>query len=145
MILSSFLSRYGEPTGRRSSSRTSSAGGYPGSRRTVFPHVFARLRYWVLAVVPYLLWAFCANHSLETCKRIYRVCLHPVQLLPASNSDAPNYLWRFDRFLCPWLYGTKLQPSAFFSFAPTRSSIGADLFWYSSFRHSQVWSPINYG
>ncbi|KAH9950928.1 hypothetical protein B0H21DRAFT_408752 [Amylocystis lapponica] len=34
-------------------------------------------RYWVLAVVPYLLWAFCANHTLETCQRVYRI---PVSL-----------------------------------------------------------------
>ena len=30
-------------------------------------------RYWVIAVVPYLLYAFVNNHSLETCQRIYRV------------------------------------------------------------------------
>ncbi|KAL7285619.1 hypothetical protein ACG7TL_000723 [Trametes sanguinea] len=30
-------------------------------------------RYWVLAVVPYLLWAFAVNHPLETCERIFRI------------------------------------------------------------------------
>ncbi|OCH96427.1 hypothetical protein OBBRIDRAFT_718231 [Obba rivulosa] len=30
-------------------------------------------RYWVLAVVPYLLWAFTVNHPWETCERIYRI------------------------------------------------------------------------
>ncbi|EPT01589.1 hypothetical protein FOMPIDRAFT_1029811 [Fomitopsis schrenkii] len=30
-------------------------------------------RYWVLVTVPYLLWAFVTQHSLETCERIYRV------------------------------------------------------------------------
>lgn len=31
-------------------------------------------RYWVITVVPYLLYAFVNNHSLETCQRIYKVC-----------------------------------------------------------------------
>ncbi|KAI0347671.1 hypothetical protein BDW22DRAFT_1423954 [Trametopsis cervina] len=30
-------------------------------------------RYWVIAVVPYLLWAFCTNHTLEECQRLYRI------------------------------------------------------------------------
>ncbi|KAI0078865.1 hypothetical protein K474DRAFT_1659786 [Panus rudis PR-1116 ss-1] len=30
-------------------------------------------RYWVIAVVPYLLWAFCTNHTQETCDRIYKI------------------------------------------------------------------------
>ncbi|KAI0715111.1 hypothetical protein C8Q76DRAFT_795904 [Earliella scabrosa] len=30
-------------------------------------------RYWVLAVVPYLLYCFCANHPLELCERIYKI------------------------------------------------------------------------
>jgi hypothetical protein len=30
-------------------------------------------RYWVITVVPYLLYAFVNNHSLETCERIYKV------------------------------------------------------------------------
>ena len=30
-------------------------------------------RYWVITVVPYLLYAFVNNHSLETCQRIYKV------------------------------------------------------------------------
>ncbi|KAI0673572.1 hypothetical protein C8Q78DRAFT_967987 [Trametes maxima] len=34
-------------------------------------------RYWVLAVVPYLLWAFCVNHPIETCERIFKI---PVSL-----------------------------------------------------------------
>ncbi|KAG7099646.1 hypothetical protein E1B28_001472 [Marasmius oreades] len=29
-------------------------------------------RYWVIAVVPYLLYCFVANHSMETCEKIYR-------------------------------------------------------------------------
>ncbi|KAI0684127.1 hypothetical protein BC835DRAFT_1422565 [Cytidiella melzeri] len=28
-------------------------------------------RYWVIAVVPYLLWAFCTNHTVEECEKIY--------------------------------------------------------------------------
>ncbi|KAI0688136.1 hypothetical protein BC835DRAFT_333933 [Cytidiella melzeri] len=30
-------------------------------------------RYWVIAVVPYLLWAFCTNHTVEECEKIYRI------------------------------------------------------------------------
>ncbi|TFY53229.1 hypothetical protein EVG20_g10212 [Dentipellis fragilis] len=30
-------------------------------------------RYWVIAVVPYLLYAFVMNHSAEECQRIYKV------------------------------------------------------------------------
>lgn len=30
-------------------------------------------RYWVITVVPYLLYAFVNNHSLETCQRIYKI------------------------------------------------------------------------
>ena len=30
-------------------------------------------RYWVLTVVPYLLYVFCVNHSSQTCQRIYRI------------------------------------------------------------------------
>lgn len=34
-----------------------------------------------MAVVPYLLWAFCKNHSLEECERIFRVrCLFSPEL-----------------------------------------------------------------
>ncbi|KAI0094256.1 hypothetical protein BDY19DRAFT_11232 [Irpex rosettiformis] len=29
-------------------------------------------RYWVIAVVPYLLWAFCTNHTWNECEQIYR-------------------------------------------------------------------------
>ncbi|KAI9512487.1 hypothetical protein F5148DRAFT_1162119 [Russula earlei] len=30
-------------------------------------------RYWVISVVPYLLYAFVNNHSLETCQKIYKI------------------------------------------------------------------------
>ncbi|KIP10082.1 hypothetical protein PHLGIDRAFT_272630 [Phlebiopsis gigantea 11061_1 CR5-6] len=30
-------------------------------------------RYWVIAVMPYLLWAFCTNHSLEECEKVFRI------------------------------------------------------------------------
>ncbi|KIJ22045.1 hypothetical protein PAXINDRAFT_105804 [Paxillus involutus ATCC 200175] len=30
-------------------------------------------RYWVIAVVPYLLFAFVTNHTLEVCERIYKI------------------------------------------------------------------------
>ncbi|KAJ7654841.1 hypothetical protein B0H17DRAFT_1021720 [Mycena rosella] len=30
-------------------------------------------RYWVIAVVPYLLYCFVMDHSLETCQRIYKI------------------------------------------------------------------------
>ncbi|KAH9065834.1 hypothetical protein EDB87DRAFT_1593350 [Lactarius vividus] len=30
-------------------------------------------RYWVITVVPYLLYAFVNNHSLETCQKIYKI------------------------------------------------------------------------
>ncbi|KAF9074854.1 hypothetical protein BDP27DRAFT_1286950 [Rhodocollybia butyracea] len=30
-------------------------------------------RYWVIAVVPYLLYAFVSDHSVETCQKIYRI------------------------------------------------------------------------
>ncbi|KAJ8523347.1 hypothetical protein ONZ45_g209 [Pleurotus djamor] len=30
-------------------------------------------RYWVIAVVPYLLYCFVMDHSLETCQRIFRI------------------------------------------------------------------------
>ncbi|KZT08530.1 uncharacterized protein LAESUDRAFT_723398 [Laetiporus sulphureus 93-53] len=46
-------------------------------------------RYWVLAVVPYLLWAFVANHSLETCKRVYRI---PVALAMWNQASAEAIL-----------------------------------------------------
>ncbi|EKM61383.1 uncharacterized protein PHACADRAFT_204552 [Phanerochaete carnosa HHB-10118-sp] len=29
--------------------------------------------YWVMAVAPYLLWAFCTNHTLEECERVFRI------------------------------------------------------------------------
>ncbi|KAJ7361406.1 hypothetical protein DFH08DRAFT_1074398 [Mycena albidolilacea] len=32
-------------------------------------------RYWVIAVVPYLLYCFVADHSLETCQKIYKAPL----------------------------------------------------------------------
>lgn len=30
-------------------------------------------RYWVIAVVPYLLFCFVVNHTREVCESIYRV------------------------------------------------------------------------
>ncbi|KAI0687163.1 hypothetical protein BC835DRAFT_1512788 [Cytidiella melzeri] len=30
-------------------------------------------RYWVIAAVPYFLWAFCTNHTVEECEKIYRI------------------------------------------------------------------------
>lgn len=33
----------------------------------------APYRYWVITVVPYLLYCFVVNHSRETCERIYKV------------------------------------------------------------------------
>ncbi|KAK7063944.1 hypothetical protein R3P38DRAFT_2821379 [Favolaschia claudopus] len=30
-------------------------------------------RYWVIAVVPYLLYCFVSDHSLETCQKIYKI------------------------------------------------------------------------
>jgi Family of unknown function (DUF6533) len=32
-------------------------------------------RYWVIAVVPYLLYSFVMDHSLETCQKIFRVSI----------------------------------------------------------------------
>jgi len=32
-------------------------------------------RYWVIAVVPYLLYAFVVDHSVEDCKKIYKACI----------------------------------------------------------------------
>ncbi|KAI0784734.1 hypothetical protein C8Q75DRAFT_778697 [Abortiporus biennis] len=30
-------------------------------------------RYWVIAVIPYLLWAFCTDHDLEECEKIFQI------------------------------------------------------------------------
>jgi hypothetical protein len=39
--------------------------------------------YWVIAVVPYLLFAFVTNHTLEVCERIYKVgTIATISLLP---------------------------------------------------------------
>ncbi|PCH34042.1 hypothetical protein WOLCODRAFT_141940 [Wolfiporia cocos MD-104 SS10] len=46
-------------------------------------------RYWVLAVVPYLLWAFVVNHTLEECKNIYRI---PVALAMWNQASAETIL-----------------------------------------------------
>lgn len=34
-----------------------------------------RNRYWVIATVPYLLWAFCVDHPKTLCDKIYKVKL----------------------------------------------------------------------
>ncbi|KAJ3488178.1 hypothetical protein NLI96_g3009 [Meripilus lineatus] len=36
-----------------------------------FAYLFCR--YWVIAVVPYLIWAFVVDHSHETCQKIFRI------------------------------------------------------------------------
>ncbi|KAI0937193.1 hypothetical protein AcV5_005150 [Taiwanofungus camphoratus] len=46
-------------------------------------------RYWVLIVVPYLLWAFCSNHPLSTCQRIYKI---PVSLAMWNQVSAETIL-----------------------------------------------------
>ncbi|OBZ68376.1 hypothetical protein A0H81_11628 [Grifola frondosa] len=46
-------------------------------------------RYWVLAVVPYLLWSFCVNHPIETCERIYKI---PVALAMWNQVAAEGIL-----------------------------------------------------
>ncbi|KAI0685785.1 hypothetical protein BC835DRAFT_1289383, partial [Cytidiella melzeri] len=38
---------------------------------TLVKVVYLLCRYWVIAVVPYLLWAFCTNHTIEECEKIY--------------------------------------------------------------------------
>ena len=43
-------------------------------------------RYWVLAVVPYLLYAFAVNHTLETCQRIYAVRFLLTSLRPFAHT-----------------------------------------------------------
>ncbi|KAJ7861971.1 hypothetical protein B0H14DRAFT_2180979, partial [Mycena olivaceomarginata] len=40
---------------------------HPGLRLTPVAHGF-----WVIAVVPCLLYCFLADHSLETCEKIYK-------------------------------------------------------------------------
>lgn len=35
--------------------------------------IFIDTSYWVIGVVPYLLYCFVLDHDLETCQRIYRV------------------------------------------------------------------------
>ncbi|EIN13912.1 hypothetical protein PUNSTDRAFT_57778, partial [Punctularia strigosozonata HHB-11173 SS5] len=42
-------------------------------RWTPIKLTYLMCRYWVLTVVPYLLYVFCVDHSLETCQRIYRI------------------------------------------------------------------------
>ncbi|KAI0034436.1 hypothetical protein K488DRAFT_45334 [Vararia minispora EC-137] len=34
--------------------------------------VYLFCRYWVLATIPYHLWAYAVDHSLETCQRVYK-------------------------------------------------------------------------
>lgn len=60
-------------------------------------------RYWVITVVPYLLYAFVINHSLETCQKIYKVG-------PASNAEFLTVVTSI-RSPWHWLCGTKLVRS----------------------------------
>ncbi|EJF67084.1 hypothetical protein DICSQDRAFT_164921 [Dichomitus squalens LYAD-421 SS1] len=46
-------------------------------------------RYWVLAVVPYLLYAFAVNHTEETCQRIFKI---PVALAMWNQVAAESIL-----------------------------------------------------
>jgi hypothetical protein len=47
---------------------------YVDSKTSNAAHLLVNIyRYWVITVVPYLLYAFVNNHSLETCQRIYKV------------------------------------------------------------------------
>ena len=41
----------------------------------IFSYVPSYCSYWVMAVVPYLLYAFCTNHTEEECERIFRVLI----------------------------------------------------------------------
>ena len=36
-------------------------------------------RYWVLFVMPYILFTFVMNHSKETCEKLYRVRCSPLR------------------------------------------------------------------
>ncbi|KAL4246963.1 DUF6533 domain-containing protein [Abortiporus biennis] len=36
-----------------------------------FSYIFCR--YWVLAVIPYLLWAFCTDHTWDECEKIFKI------------------------------------------------------------------------
>jgi hypothetical protein len=40
--------------------------------RVSHTHIAHGVRYWVIAVVPYLLYCFVMDHSLETCQTIYK-------------------------------------------------------------------------
>ncbi|CAL1694094.1 unnamed protein product [Somion occarium] len=46
-------------------------------------------RYWVLATVPYLIWAFCQDHPQSTCDRIYKI---PVALAMWNQVAAETIL-----------------------------------------------------
>ncbi|KJA28378.1 hypothetical protein HYPSUDRAFT_697811 [Hypholoma sublateritium FD-334 SS-4] len=43
------------------------------TRWTAVKIAYLFCRYWVITVVPYLLYCFVADHSLETCQRIYKI------------------------------------------------------------------------
>ena len=69
-VLGSSFSRSGRPTGLQSKSRICSAGMSIRVPPIVCPSTCS---YWVIGVVPYLLYCFVGDHTLEKCQRIYRV------------------------------------------------------------------------
>jgi hypothetical protein len=65
-------------------------------------------RYWVIAVVPYLLYCFAMDHSKETCLKIYRVSTFCTFL--------PNVTKSLPRFQSPWLCGIRSDQNVCFHF-----------------------------
>lgn len=58
---------------------------------THFDHFTFPTSYWVIVVVPYLLYAFVTNHTQEVCEKIYKVnahrCLHANTYLCRVDAD----------------------------------------------------------
>ncbi|PSS29615.1 hypothetical protein PHLCEN_2v2763 [Hermanssonia centrifuga] len=84
-------------------------------------HPDTLLWYWVLAVVPYLLWAFCTNHTLEECERIFKARKLRLVAVAYFAELAP-------RFQSRWLCGIKLLPRSSYSFGLTLSSTATSTF-----------------
>lgn len=72
------------------------------------------ISYWVIVVVPYLLYAFVTNHTQEVCEKIYKASIH-------CHPDAMTHLTFvvLRRSQSPWRCGTKLDQNVRLSFLPT--------------------------
>lgn len=59
-------------------------------RTTHFGDFTSPISYWIIVVVPYLLYAFVTNHTQEVCEKIYKVSSH-------HRPHAKIYLCRFSQ------------------------------------------------